>query len=76
MTERQLRRDGFIWEVRRKLDEQYTCCRGEGQEGSSIKSVCPYYPLLSLIRSDKRVQQRDVVPVRLNGEGSPALTLG
>jgi len=42
MTERPLQRDGFIWEVRRTLDEYYTCCRGEDQERISIKSVCPY----------------------------------
>ncbi len=29
MTERPLQRDGFIWDVRRTLDESYTCCRGE-----------------------------------------------
>jgi hypothetical protein len=25
-------RDGFIWEVRRTLDEYYTCSRGEDQK--------------------------------------------
>jgi hypothetical protein len=29
MTEQLLQRDGFICEVRRILDESYTCCRGE-----------------------------------------------
>jgi hypothetical protein len=29
MTERPLQRDGFIWEVRRTLDESYACRRGE-----------------------------------------------
>jgi hypothetical protein len=43
MTGRPLQRDGFIWEVRRTLDESYTCFRGEDQERISIKSVCPYY---------------------------------
>ena len=42
MTERPLQRDGFIWEVRRTLDESYTCSRGEDQERISRKSVCPY----------------------------------
>jgi hypothetical protein len=42
MTEQPLQRDGFIWEVRRTLDESYTCRRGEDQERISIKSVCPY----------------------------------
>ncbi|PTL36125.1 hypothetical protein CLG94_05525 [Candidatus Methylomirabilis limnetica] len=43
MTARRLQRDGFIWEVRRKLDESYTWGRGEDQERISINSVCPYY---------------------------------
>jgi hypothetical protein len=42
MTERPLQRDGFIGEVRRTLDESYTCRRGEDQEGISRNSVCPY----------------------------------
>jgi hypothetical protein len=42
MTERPLRRDGFIWEVRRTLDESYRCCRREDQERILRKSVCPY----------------------------------
>jgi hypothetical protein len=42
MTERPLGRDGLIWEVRRTLDESYTCGREEGQGRISINSGCPY----------------------------------
>jgi len=44
MAEQLLQRDGFIWEVNRKLDESYTCRRGEDQERIPIKSVCFYIP--------------------------------
>jgi len=44
MTERPPGRDGFIWEVRRTLDESYTWCRG-GRPRKDVKKEC--LPLLS-----------------------------
>ena len=44
MTGQRLQRDGFIWEVRRTLDESYTWCRREDHERNPINSVCPSIP--------------------------------
>ena len=41
MTKQPLQRDGFIWKMRRTLDEQCTCSSREDQERISLKSVCP-----------------------------------
>ena len=43
MIERLLRRGGFIWEVRRTLDESYACCRGEDQDKEPNKECLPPY---------------------------------
>ena len=43
MAEQLLQRDGFIWEVNRKLDESYTCRRGEDQKDFKKECLPRYY---------------------------------
>jgi hypothetical protein len=62
MTERPLQRDAVIREVRRTLDEQCTCSRGEDQERILRNSVCPHI----IYYSNRRIERTAAPPSKLD----------